>query len=200
MAKVKAVIFDLNSIFLQSEHLSERIEERYGVSRDEFYSVLKEVMEKARRPGVDDSFKLWQPHLQKLGLSLSREEFFNFWFSGEKLAPEVLEYAKELRKKGIKVFILSNNFKERTEYYRKNFPEIFGNVDGAYFSWETGFVKPDTQAYQNLLRQNGLEPENCLYFDDSSKNIEVAIGLGIDSQEYQDLKKIKEYIESRLRP
>jgi len=157
-------------------------------------------MEIARKPGLEDSFKFWQPHLKRLGLSLSKEEFFNFWFSGERLVPEVLKYVKELRKKGIKVFILSNNFKERTEYYRKNFPEIFENIDGAYFSWETGFVKPDPQAYQNILRQNGLKPEDCLYFDDSSKNIEVARGLGIDAQEYQGLDKIKEEIKARFRP
>lgn len=196
MAKFKAVILDLNGIFLQSDYLSKRMEERYGISGEEFYSALKEVMEEARKPGVEDSFKLWRPHLEKLGLPLSKEEFFHFWFSGEKLVPEVLEYTKELRKKGIKVFILSNNFKERTEYYRKNFPEIFENVDGAYFSWETGLVKPDPQAYQNILRQNGLKPEDCLYFDDSSKNIEVARGLGIDAHEYQDLDKVKGHIEA----
>ncbi len=200
MAKFRAVIFDLNGIFLQAKYFSERMEEKYGISGDEFYSVLKEVMEIARKPGVDDSFELWQPHLQKLGLSLSKEEFFNFWFSGERLVPEVLEYVKELRKQGIKVFILSNNFKERTEYYRKKYPEIFKNVDRAYFSWETGFVKPNPQAYQNILRENGLEPENCLYFDDSSKNIEIARGLGIDSQEYQGLEEVKKHIKTRLHP
>lgn len=196
MAKYKAVILDLNGIFLQSKYLSERMEEKYEVSKDKFYSVLQEVMEKARKPGVEDSFKLWQPHLQELGLSLPKEEFFNFWFSGEKIVPEVLKYTQELRKKGIKVFILSNNFKERTEFYRKNFPEIFENVDGAYFSWETGFVKPDPQAYLHLLRQNGLRPEECLYFDDSSKNIAVARGLGIDAQEYRGLEEAKRYVTS----
>jgi len=101
---IKAVILDLNGILLQSKYLSERMEEKFGVPSDDFYSVLKEVMEKARKPSVDDSFKLWQPHLLKFGLSLSKEEFFNFWFSGEELVSEVLEFVKELRRKGIKVF------------------------------------------------------------------------------------------------
>ena len=196
MAECKAVIFDLNGVFLQSEYLSKRIQDKYGVPENKFYEALKEVMAIVRKSRTDDAFKFWEPHLKKLGLQVTKEEFFNFWFSGEKLVPELLEYTKELRKKGIKVFILSNNFKERTEYYRKNFSEIFEGVDDAYFSWETGFIKPDPRAFQNILIQHKLKPEDCLYFDDSNKNVEVARGLGIDAQEYRGLKKTKNYIEA----
>jgi len=196
MAECKAVIFDLNGVFLQSEYLSKRIQDKYGVPENKFYEALKEVMAIVRESRTDDAFKFWEPHLKKLGLQVTKEEFFNFWFSGEKLVPELLEYTKELRKKGIKVFILSNNFKERTEYYRKNFSEIFEGVDDAYFSWETGFIKPDPRAFQNILTQHELKPEDCLYFDDSSKNVEVARGLGIDAQEYRGLKETKNYIEA----
>ena len=112
MAKGKAIIFDLNGIFFRSEYLSRRIEEKYGISDEDFYPALKKVMAAARKPGVKDSFQLWQPYFEKFDLSLSKKEFFDFWFSGEKLAPEVLNYARELKKKNVKVFILSNNFKE----------------------------------------------------------------------------------------
>jgi len=199
MAECKAVIFDLNGVLLQSEYLSKRIHNKYGVPEDKFYEVLREVMAMARKSKTDNAFKLWGPHLKKLGLQITKEEFFNFWFSGEKFVPELLEYTKKLRKKGVKIFILSNNFKERTEYYRKNFPEIFENVDEAYFSWETGFIKPDPRAFQNILIQHKLKPENCLYFDDSSKNVEAAKGLGIDAQKYQGLKETKNYIETHCK-
>ena len=198
MGSFRAVILDLNGVFLQSEYLSKRIEEKYGISGDDFLASLKEVMAVARKPGVEDSFVIWRPHLKKLGLAISKDEFFDFWFSGEKLVSEIFDYIKELRVKGVKVFILSNNFKERTEYYRKNFSEIFQNVDGVYFSWETGFVKPDQEAYKNLLTQNSLLPEECVYFDDSPENIEVARGLGIDAQKYQGFQKAKEYLEKIL--
>jgi len=193
---IKAVIFDLNGVFLESEYLSDRMAQKYGVSGEKFLGVLKEVMAIARRPGVKDAFELWQPRLERLGLSLTKEEFFGFWFSGERLAPKLIDYAQELRAHGLKVFILSNNFKERTEYYRQNFPEIFQNVDGAYFSWETGYVKPDLGAYQNILAENDLKPDECIYFDDSSKNVEVARSLGMHAQEYRGLDAAREYVGS----
>lgn len=195
---IKAVIFDLNGVFLKSEYLSKRVEEKYGISGDAYYSELKKVLDITRKPNAGDFFELLSPDLEKLGLSISKDEFFSFWFSGEELVPELIEYTKELRKKEIKIFILSNNFKERTEYYRQNFPEVFNGANKVYFSWETGFVKPDPQAYKNILNQHDLRPEECAYFDDSEENIEIAKSLGIHAQKYQGLEKTKEFMSKFL--
>jgi putative hydrolase of the HAD superfamily len=106
-----------------------------------------------------------------------------------------MDYAKNLKEKGLKVFVLSNNFKERTTYYRQNFPEIFKDLNNAYFSWETGFVKPNPEAFQKILNDNGLIASECLYFDDSGKNIEVAKELGIHSEIYDGFDATKNIIE-----
>lgn len=191
---IKAVIFDLNGVFLESDRLSDRVEKEYGVPGDKFWLALKGVLTTTRKPNAESFFKLLKPHLKELNFQVSEEEFFDFWLSGERLAPEVLEYAKGLRSKGIKIFILSRNFKERTEYYRKNFPEIFANVDKAYFSWETGLVKPNPQAYKTILEEHGLKPEECVYFDDVDENIEVARNLGLYAQKYEGLEPARSFL------
>ena len=192
---IKGIIFDLNGVFLQSELLSERVKGTYGVKTEDFVLALKSVMEVVRKPDTPNAYELWKPYFQKWGLNLKEQEFFDFWFSGETLVPGLVEYAGELKEKGCKVFILSNNFRERTEYYRQHFPDLFKIFDGAYFSWETGFVKPQEEAYLNILKINNLEPDECVYFDDSEKNIEVARKLGIRSEIYKDLETIKRMIE-----
>jgi len=191
---IKAVIFDLNGVFLESEHLSKRIEEKYGIPGDKFWEALRKVLNETRKPNAESFFKLLRPYLEELNFSISEKEFFDFWFSGEKLVPEVLKYTKELRKKGVKVFILSRNFRERTEYYRRNFPEIFKNIDKAYFSWETGLIKPDPKAYTAILEENNLKPEECVYFDDLEENIKSAESLHIKAYKYEGLEKTKEII------
>lgn len=195
---IKAIIFDLNGVFIQSEPLSKRAAEKFGVSEDEFWEVLKAGLKVARQPGADNAFSLWQPGLKKLGMNISEEEFYKLWLSGESVVSEFIEYAKELRKKGIRVFMLSNNFRERTEYYRKNFSEIFENTDKAYFSWETGLVKPAPEAYENIFKEHDLVAAEVIYFDDSEENIRVAGGLGIDAQKFADLDKTKEYIDNKI--
>ncbi len=194
---VKAVILDLDGVFfIETEYLSKRVEEKYGLAADDFYAVFKEVMKEARQPGVADTFVLLAPHFKRWGLVVSREEFFNLWFSGETYRSEVVDYVQELRQRGLKVFILSNNFRERTEYYRQHYPEVFSSVDKTYFSWETGFVKPDLQAFRNLLEEQSLTPEECVYLDDMQKNVESAQEVGIKAALYEDLAGAKEFIAS----
>jgi glucose-1-phosphatase len=192
---LEAVIFDLNGVFLESEYLSDRMQQDYGVDSNEFIAALKDIMPKVRKPDAQNSFELWKPYLGKWGVQLNEKEFFDYWFSGEQLVPELLDYAKELREQGTQVFILSNNFRERTTYYREHFPEIFDSVDAVYFSWETGLIKPDEQAYQKILRDQKLKSENCAYFDDSKTNVQVANSLGIKAFSYEGISKTKQTIQ-----
>lgn len=194
---IRAIIFDLNGIFLKSELLNKRVEKKWGISKEQFLPALTEIMNVVRKPGAPSSFSLWQPYFKRWKLAVSEDEFFNFWFSGEKLDVELLQLSQKLRKRGIKIFVLSNNFKERTEYYRTNFPELSGSVDKTYFSWETGMVKPDPNAWKIILAENRLKPEECLYFDDSEKNVLTAKKMGIRSYLFEGLDKLKKIVENQ---
>ena len=192
---LEAIIFDLNGVFLESEYLSDRIEKDFGVDSQEVIIALNTIMPQVRMPNAPPSFELWKPYLKKWEVQLNEQEFFDYWFSGEHLVQELLDYVIELREQGTKVFILSNNFVERTTYYREHFPEIFQNIDQAYFSWETGFIKPNEKAYHRILQNHKLDPEKCAYFDDSDKNVKVANSMGIRAFRYEGLKQIQQTIK-----
>jgi HAD superfamily hydrolase (TIGR01509 family) len=191
---LKAIIFDLNGVFLKSEFLTDRIQETYGIPVKESLEVLKPSMKVVRQPNAPSIFPMWQPLFENHGISITEEEFFSFWFGGERLVNELIDYVKQLRQNGTKVFILSNNFRERTTYYRKYFPEIFKNVDAAYFSWETGFVKPSVEAFKNVLSTNDLNAEDVVFFDDSEENVEVAKSLGIVAHVFKGIGETKEIV------
>jgi putative hydrolase of the HAD superfamily len=150
-----------------------------------------------RRPDAPSVYSQFEPYFKKWQIEVSEKDFLDFWFSGESVNQDAQEYIQELREKGVQVFVVSNNFRERTEYYRTYFKEIFDNITRAYFSWETGFVKPSEEALVFALKENNLLAEEVIYFDDSTKNIEVARNLGIDGQEWIDLDTAKKYISSR---
>lgn len=191
---IKAVIFDLNGVFIKSPKLSDRFKERFNVSENDFLMALKEIMSKVRLPKANDIFSYWKPYLLKWELDLSKKDFLDFWFSVEKEDKEMINFARKLKKKGLKIFILSNNFAERTNYYSQNF-HFFNIFDKVYYSWQTGFVKPDIEAYKNILKDNNLKSEEVVYVDDSKENIESASRLGIKGILFENLEQIKEQLD-----
>ena len=104
----------------------------------------------------------------------------------------MIEVAKNLKANGLKIFFLSNNLKERTNYYLENFKFISELPEKAYFSWQTGYIKPDERAYNQILNEYNLKPEECLYFDDSDKNVAVAKSLGIQAHKFIDHNQVAE--------
>ncbi|HEY9480797.1 MAG TPA: HAD-IA family hydrolase [Candidatus Paceibacterota bacterium] len=194
---LKAAIFDLNGIFLQSPKLSDRFQSDFGIPVATFLPKLSSIMDAARKPNAGNSFKLWEPALKEWRVSISESEFWDYWFKAEKVSESMVSFAKELRTKGIKVFILSNNFKERAEYY-DHYPWVHDAVDKIFFSWQTGFVKPDTRAWTSILEEHGLKADQCVYFDDQEKNLKAAESVGIKSYMFTDEKDLERIVRGLL--
>ena len=189
---IKAIIFDLNGVFIQSPKLSDRFKEELGVSRRIFMTALNATLLLARMPHAPDVYELWKPYLDKWKLNLSRESFLNFWFNAEGGNKDMIDLAEELKSKGFKLFILSNNFKERSEHYAKDFPFFTELFDKIYYSWQTGFLKSNRLAYEIILNENKLNPEEVVFFDDTEKNVELASSLGIQSHIFKSAEDVRE--------
>lgn len=194
---IKAAIFDLNGIFLQSPKLSDRFAKDFGVPTSMFLPKLSEIMDKVRQPNAGSAFQYWQPVLQEWKVNLSEQEFWDYWFKTEVQSDAMIALAKKLRGEGIKVFLLSNNFKERAEYYG-HYPWLHDAIDKTYFSWQTGFIKPDLHAWELVLKENNLKPEDCVYFDDQEKNLKAAESVGIKSFMFTNEAELEKIMQDFL--
>jgi putative hydrolase of the HAD superfamily len=194
---IKAIIFDLNGIFIQSPKLSDRIAKDFGVTPDIFLPKLSEIMNKVRQPEAGSSFNYWKPVLKEWNINFSEQDFWKYWFEVEEPSEKMISFAKELKERGIKIFILSNNFKERAEYYG-HYPWIHEVVDKAYFSWQTGFVKPNPKAWELILSENNLKAEECLYFDDQEKNIKASEEVGIKAFIFKSEEDLENIVKSYI--
>lgn len=195
---IRAIIFDLNGVFINSPFLSDRFEREYGVKAEEFLTALKEVMPVARKPGAGDSFRLWKPHLDAWGVNLTREQFFDFWFSAEEEAQEMVMVARKLKQDGLELFILSNNFEERADYYGEHFPFLHELFRRVYYSWQTGFVKPDIRAFEKVLSDNGLGAAECIYVDNMRENVDAAERIGMKAILFKDPLNFKDTIQELI--
>lgn len=194
---IKAVIFDLNGIFIQSPKLSDRFEKDFNIDTALFLPKLSDIMQKVRKPNAGPAFSYWRDVLKEWKVDITENKFWDYWFGVEKQSDKMIAFAKHLREKGIKVFILSNNFKERANYY-DHYPWIHEAIDKVYFSWQTGFVKPDVKAWQLVLSENNLKPEDCIYFDDQQKNLDSAESVGIKSYLFTNEAELEKTINEQL--
>lgn len=194
---IKAIIFDLNGVFVKSQKLSERFRDYLGVPETHFMPVLEAAMQKMRLPGAGDGFAYFEPHLRSWGVALPPRLFWDFWFEPEEAVPEIVGIVEKVRASGAKVVVLSNNFKERAEYYDRRFPFLRALTDAVYYSWQTGFVKSDPRAYQRILADFNLAPQDVLFFDDSAGNIAVAKGLGINAYVFQGIDGVREVLKEQ---
>jgi len=195
---LKAAIFDLNGIFLQSPKMSDRFEKDFNIPISVFIPKLMKIMEATRKPNAEPAFSYWKPALDEWNVNLSESEFWDYWFKSEIQSEKMINFSKHLREKGIKVFILSNNFKERAEYYG-HYPWVHEAVDKVYFSWQTGFVKPDVKAWELVLSENNLKPEDCIYFDDQQKNLDASESVGIKSYMFTNEAELENIINGLLK-
>ena len=54
-------------------------------------------------------------------------------------------------------------------------------IDKCYLSYEIHLSKPQPEIFRFLLDTEQLDPAECLFFDDSARNIETAKALGINT-------------------
>jgi putative hydrolase of the HAD superfamily len=109
---------------------------------------------------------------------------------------ESLAALKRLRGK-YKIFLLSNtNSIHYTQFSKifkttideKPFNSLF---DKAYYSHEIGLRKPDAEAFEYVLNENNLKPEETLFIDDSIQNIEGARRVGMPTIHLENGMKIE---------
>ena len=68
----------------------------------------------------------------------------------------------------------------RTQITDKGY-QIEQLIDKCYLSYEIHLSKPQPEIFRFLLDTEQLDPAECLFFDDSARNIETAKALGINA-------------------
>ncbi|MGE7773293.1 HAD family hydrolase [Chitinophaga sp. NPDC101104] len=89
------------------------------------------------------------------------------------------------------LFLLSNTNAIHMKAFNKilererGIPSLAAFFDKTYYSHLMGCRKPEPEAWQMVLDENGLKPEHTLFIDDTLPNVEAARALGIQSVHLQ---------------
>jgi len=106
---------------------------------------------------------------------------------------ETVDIMHQLKERGFPIYGLSNWSAETFPYAREkyNFFELF---DDMVISGAVGFAKPEPEIFQILLDKIGRPAEECLFIDDSLRNIQQANTMGFQTIHFVSPSQLKDVL------
>ncbi len=119
----------------------------------------------------------------------------------ERLEPNrvMIDFVRELRGRGVRAALLTNNVREWEPLWRGKLPEIDELFEVVVDSAFVGMRKPDPAIYAlTLERLGGVAPERCVFVDDLDVNCETASALGMAAVRFESAAQAIPEVESAL--
>jgi epoxide hydrolase-like predicted phosphatase len=210
MARVEAIISDFGGV-LTSPLIGSFLtfQEASGVPLQELGAAIATVGE---TQGANPLFELETGRLsepdflsaigdqlsRRLGRSVDMRGFAEGYFAS--LAPNelVIDYMRELRGRGYRMAICTNNVREWEHRWRAMLPvdEIFHTVVDSAF---VGTRKPEPEIYALTLERLGVAAGSALLVDDIEINCDAARELGMRAVHFRTSEQAIEETEAALR-
>jgi putative hydrolase of the HAD superfamily len=128
------------------------------------------------------------------------QSFREIYFEALHPNEELIEYMRELRGRGLRMAMLTNNVREWEPLWRAKLPvdEIFELVVDSAF---VGMRKPDPGIYELTLERLGADVAagDCVFLDDLQPNVDAALALGMRAVRFESNEQAIPEIEAALR-
>jgi len=121
-----------------------------------------------------------------LGRAIDMETYGRFWRqSSPGVHWMVVHKIRELKHRGLRLGLLTNNVKEFGEHWRTMFPleELFEEVVD---SSHVGVRKPEREIYALTCSRMAIAPTEAVFVDDNADNITAAREFGMEAVHFRE--------------
>jgi putative hydrolase of the HAD superfamily len=114
--------------------------------------------------------------------------------------PRMISYLGELRGRGLRTALLTNNVREWEPLWRAKVPELEEIFELVVDSAFVGMRKPERRIYELTLERlgGGLRAEECIFVDDLEVNCDGARAIGMTAVRFDDSDQAISELESAL--
>ena len=100
------------------------------------------------------------------------------------------------------IFMLSNNNAFSMQMHIPNFEQaglpLQTSFKKLFFSHEMKLLKPHPEIYLRVIKESGREPGECLFIDDSRKNVDGALAVGMKAALLEPGASLRELVYANL--
>jgi putative hydrolase of the HAD superfamily len=197
VSAVEAVISDFGGVLTTPLlHTFAAIQEEDGLDAGDLGRALRRV---AEQDGANPLYELECGRMterdfldrvrtqlrEDLGRDVALHSFAERYFAGLRRNEPMLAFLGDLRDRGYRLAMLTNNVREWEPRWRAMLPvdELFEVVVDSAF---VGLRKPDPAIYRLTCERLGVAPERCVFVDDIEVNCTAAADLGMASVWFRD--------------
>ncbi len=192
---IKNVIFDLGKVLINNDP-SEYLR-KYGYDEEKYQALLDAIwtdslwgdMDIAKYESFKDIIEIYVEKHKELEPEL-RSFFAEDWMELYVAYDDTVKFYNEVYEQGYDIYLLTNFSKDGYEYISNKF-DFFKKAKGAVVSSHLKIAKPDMRIYKYLLDTYNLNPDECIFIDDSVANINAANELGIHGIVYTDIENLR---------
>jgi HAD superfamily hydrolase (TIGR01509 family) len=193
---IRLLLFDWGGVLTDGEYdrqVSRGLAERTGLPEEDLYRAWREGKRVDWERGESDLDEVWDELARRFGLKGTSAEFAALLREAIKPNAPVLDLLPPLRTRAA-LCLLSNNYPAVSPFVRKSIGALFERL---FFSDETGFVKPDPEAWRQPLEAFGVAPEETLFVDDKEKNFPVPRKMGMAVHRYMSAPALRSELVAR---
>lgn len=175
------IIFDMGNVLMYFD--PQRFIQRLDVTHEDAQCLMREIFRSLEWCHLDRGSLIEQEAAERICARVPEHLRPQVWqlvcrWDEPILPMEGMEaLLVELKSAGCGLYLLSNATSRQHTYW----PRIPGSelFDGTFISADHHLVKPQPEAYQAMLRQFGLNAQDCVFIDDSPSNVEGALYCGL---------------------
>ncbi len=188
---IRNIVFDLGNVIINIDPdlTLRKFKESSVTNFDEMYTILRQTDVFDRL----DTGKITLPEFRQAirdftQVNLTDAQIDDAWCAMLLDFPEEnADLLRKLRAEGYKLYLLSNTNEMHIDYYTKYLEQKFRSnllaelFDHTFYSHEIGYRKPNREAFEYVLKTEGLKPAETLFIDDLENNVIGARQTGMQA-------------------
>lgn len=194
------VVFDYGEVISREPTDSDRaaLVARAGVDAEPFWTAYwahREPLDQGTLSIAD----YWTTVASDLGVEWDAVDVHELWALDHRgwlsVDPGTLRVLHALADGGTRLALLSNAGADFSGWLRSgSFAPLFERV---FVSGELGLVKPNADIYEHVIAELGITPDELLFVDNKSENVEGARAVGGDGHVFTDAAGLEAWLRSR---